>query len=276
MEAQALLQRSYIHADKEDFKNAIDDIKSILDISPGNMLIQMQLGVLYNADEEPRKAIKIYDKLVKDLRAVVIRTGSNDRSAFLLSSSLRSRGDACLSLSLHDQAVKDYTEALKFQPENDGILNNLAWVLATAADESVRDGKRAIKLATKAAELTDHKAAHILSTLASGYAEEGDFENAIKWVSKALEITETDEQRTSLTKELEFYEKGKPWRESQNVEEEKKTKKTAESEDADGDSDSDSSESNDESKSDESKSDESKSDESKGDESKGKSDDDKV
>jgi hypothetical protein len=47
-------------------------------------------------------------------------------------------------------------------------------------------------LATKACELTDYKEAHILSTLASTYAELGDFETAIKWSEKSVELGEGD------------------------------------------------------------------------------------
>ena len=47
---------------------------------------------------------------------------------------------------------------------------------------------RSIELATKAADLTEHKQAHILSTLAAGYAETGDFKKAIEWSEKAVAI----------------------------------------------------------------------------------------
>jgi len=41
------------------------------------------------------------------------------------------------------------------------------------------NGEKAIKLATKACEETEWKAAHIISTLAAAYAENGDFENEL-------------------------------------------------------------------------------------------------
>lgn len=85
----------------------------------------------------------------------------------------------------------------------------------------MRDGKRAIELATKACEVTNFEMPHILSTLAAAYAETGDFENAIKWSKKCVElgIEKLPEQIEQLRDELKHYEEGKPFRELQEVEE---------------------------------------------------------
>jgi hypothetical protein len=104
------------------------------------------------------------------------------------------------------------------QPEDSGILNNLAWVLATSPEDALRDGKRSIELATKAAEVTEFKEAHILSTLASGYAEVGEWEKAVEWAKKAVEAGE-GEMKEQLQKELDSYLEKKPWREKQDVKE---------------------------------------------------------
>jgi hypothetical protein len=70
-----------------------------------------------------------------------------------------------------------------------------------------------------------------LSTLAAGYAETGDFENAIKWSEKSVELSQkeldaatTDKDRSRLAadveqlkKELASYQDGKPTRERQSV-----------------------------------------------------------
>jgi hypothetical protein len=66
--------------------------------------------------------------------------------------------------------------------------------------------------------MTDYKEAHILSTLASGYAEIGDFETAIKWSTKAVELGE-GEMKDQLQQELESYQQSKPWREKQDTKE---------------------------------------------------------
>jgi tetratricopeptide (TPR) repeat protein len=141
---------------------------------------------------------------------------------------MRGRGDAYLSLGDHKNAIKDYTEALAFEPEDDGILNNLAWVLATSPVDELRDGKKAVEYATKACEVTGFAESHILSTLAAAYAEAGDFENAIKYCQDGLAKSDNPKQKESMSKELKSYEEKKPWREQENVEEEKKQEKAAE------------------------------------------------
>jgi Tfp pilus assembly protein PilF len=123
---------------------------------------------------------------------------------------------------MHKEAVQDYEEALKLDPEDSGLLNNLAWVLATSPDDEVRDGSRSIDLATKACEVTEYKLPHILSTLAAGHAEAGDFDKAIEWSTKAVAMeapNQTEQVDDQLERELKSYREKKPWRERQNVEE---------------------------------------------------------
>ena len=99
-------------------------------------------------------------------------------------------------------------------------LNNLAWVLATSPDDPVRNAKRSLECGLKASELTKYEKPHILSTLAAGYAESGDWETAIKWSSKAVELGVGEEDVDGqLKKELEGYKQKKPWREKQEIEE---------------------------------------------------------
>ncbi len=76
---------------------------------------------------------------------------------------------------------------MKLQPHDVGILNNYAWVLATAPEDKLRDGHRAVALATDACRQTEYKQDYILSTLAAAYAETGDFESARKWSAAAVD-----------------------------------------------------------------------------------------
>lgn len=201
---QAILMKSRLAAQAGRFGEAISDIQLLLRSDPKNRDFRLQLAMYMQADKRPRRAIEILNTLIED--------DPSDADMF------RTRGDALLSVNKHAEAIADYEAALKLDPEDTGVLNNLAWVLATSENKDLRDAKRSIELGTKACELTKFEKPHILSTLASGYAEKGDFETAIKWSNKAVELAE-GEVKEQLGKELESYKMKKPWREAQNVEE---------------------------------------------------------
>ena len=199
------LMRARIRAADEDATGAIEDLELVIENSrnpPTDWVLQ--LAAYYSLDEQPRKAIKLMGK--------VIDAEPENWQA------LRTRGDTLLSIGKHKEAVADYEAALKLQKDNSGLLNNLAWVLSTSPMDDVRNAERAIELATKACELTEYKEAHILSTLASSYAEKGDFENARKWSAKAVELGEGD-MKEQLEQELKSYKEEKPWRELQEQKE---------------------------------------------------------
>ena len=59
-----------------------------------------------------------------------------------------------------------------------------------------------------------------MSTLAAGYAETGQWDEAIKWSKKAVETGEGS-VKEQLEKELASYQEKKPWRERQDIEAEK-------------------------------------------------------
>jgi tetratricopeptide (TPR) repeat protein len=77
-----------------------------------------------------------------------------------------------------------------------------------------------LELGLKACELTQYAKPHILSTLAAAYAELSQFEKAIEWSEKAVELgrKESNEQLEQLEEELKNYRDGKPWREKKAVE----------------------------------------------------------
>ena len=207
---QAFLLRSIISASEEKYTEAIDDVNKLLRFDPKNAQLRLQLGTYLMGDQRPRKAIEVFSGILED-----------EPDNWM---AMRSRGDALLNVGKHAEALKDYEAALKVEPENSGVLNNLAWVLATSPEDELRDGKRSIELGTKACEVTEYKAGHILSTLAAGYAETGDFETALKWSQKAVELGKEDDLE-QLKNEVESYKQKKPWREKQEQEEKPEAEK---------------------------------------------------
>lgn len=200
----ALELRGLIAAERGDYDAAIRDFRRLVAKNADDTVLITQLGTLYLAAKQPREAIKRFT------RALEI-----DEENF---PSRRGRSDAEISIGDHKAARADLEKALELRPDDTGVLNNLAWLLATSPDDELRDGKRAVELALKACEKTEWKAAHIVSTLAAGHAESGDFAAAKKYSRQAVELgDDAAEVKDQLRQELASYEAGKPWRERQEV-----------------------------------------------------------
>jgi tetratricopeptide (TPR) repeat protein len=195
---QALLLHASLLGTTGKFDQALAELNVLRQVLPDSPDVLLQLAALYQASKQPEKAIDVFDHLI----------AQDPQNA----AALRGRGDTNLNRGKQAEAVADYKEAVKIDPQNSGALNNLAWVLATSPDDTLRDGKRAIELATQACEVTEYKQAYILSTLAAGYAETGDFDTAVTWSKKAVALG-TDQTKAQLEQELASYQEKKPWRE---------------------------------------------------------------
>lgn len=85
---------------------------------------------------------------------------------------------------------------------------------ATSTDERYLNGERAVEAATQACELTEWKIAGSIDTLAAAYAEAGDFDAAIKWQTKAIELGNAGPTlKCEAEQRLELYRDHKPCRE---------------------------------------------------------------
>jgi len=94
-------------------------------------------------------------------------------------------GDLMQENKMEKKAIEAYEKALKLSPMNADLANNLAWVLLTARDKSLRDPLRALTLARSAAIMNENEKGYILDTLATALWANGLVEEAVHTEIKA-------------------------------------------------------------------------------------------
>jgi tetratricopeptide (TPR) repeat protein len=118
-------------------------------------------------------------------------------------------------------AVALYEQTIARKPDDDEIpisrprrwaQNNLAWTLATCPDDGVRDGRRALALASRLNAKAPHSVPYV-GTLAAAYAEVGRFPDAIRTQQEALALLPLSHpEYDRFTRMLNEYRAGRPWR----------------------------------------------------------------
>jgi tetratricopeptide (TPR) repeat protein len=175
---------------------AISDYTKVLEINPKEAGAYNNRGNAYRRNQQYAQAISDYTKALEiDPRYARAHHG---------------RANAYRDQGRYDQALSDYDRAIELNPEYVSALNSFAWFLATTDSAQFRDGKKALEAALRACELTNWKNPSYLDTLAAAYARIGDFENAVKWQEKALELFGKP-RRVDVQRRLDHYRMNRPW-----------------------------------------------------------------
>jgi tetratricopeptide (TPR) repeat protein len=93
--------------------------------------------------------------------------------------------NALVQLGRPAAAIAEYSQTLQLRPGMDEAANNLAWLLATCSDRSLRDGAKALTLARQASAHSHDQNPVILGTLAAAYAETGQRSEAVATAQRA-------------------------------------------------------------------------------------------
>jgi len=121
------------------------------------------------------------------------------------------RATQAWTVGKYDEAVRDIKEALRLAPHDAEPLNSQAFLLASCPNPKYRDGKKAVEIAQRACLLSEEKDANDLDTLAIAFAEAGDFEQAVKWATKAIELA-NPLQKKRFEDRLKLFRNRKPYR----------------------------------------------------------------
>jgi tetratricopeptide (TPR) repeat protein len=114
------------------------------------------------------------------------------------------------------ETIRHYREAVRIRPGFRTAANNLAWLLATSRDPSLRDPVLAVSLAEQAAAPPAAGDPSVLDTLAAAYAAAGRYDEATRVAEQALRQAEAAGPpglAAQIRARLEVFRAGRPYRE---------------------------------------------------------------
>jgi tetratricopeptide (TPR) repeat protein len=188
MEATLLL--ACVLVSLEDYSRAIPLLETVLIALPDLAAAHLFLGTALEALERPEEALVHYGAALKDNPDI------HEKIALLQ-----------VRLGNPAQAVAHFEEMLRIQPQNVSAQNNLAWLMATSFDKTVRNPARAVELAEATDRQTKGTLPGLIDTLAAAYAAAGRFPEAIAAAQRALKMLPPDSAAASeLQNRLKLYE----------------------------------------------------------------------
>ena len=112
-------------------------------------------------------------------------------------------------------ALAQWREVLRLDPDNVAVLAQCAWALSTDPDPGLRNGKLAVEYAEHASRLRDGRSPVVLDALGAAYAETGRFPEAVQAARSALDLA-VEQNNTAMADALRSkiaqYEAGRPMR----------------------------------------------------------------
>jgi tetratricopeptide (TPR) repeat protein len=231
-------EQAWALAAKGQDEAAIAEWKEALKLDPEDAKAHNNLGVLLlrkgRLDEgiaHFQKALEVnpeYSDALNNLGIALLKEGKSEEAIKHLQKAVEvnplrpqlylSLGEAFYSLRNYPEAVAYWRQGLRVEPNNQPLLNQTAWVLATCPKASVRNGSEAVELAQREAQLSGGQDPAIRDTLAAAFAEVGRFPEAVQTARQALALA-TQQNKQSLAVDLKariaLYEANTPFREAE-------------------------------------------------------------
>jgi tetratricopeptide (TPR) repeat protein len=191
------------------FEEALEHCRAAIRIAPGYAEAHENLGVLLGqlgqfaeAERQLEQALAAGKRgpvPLRNLAFVLERQGKLEQAEARYEEALkldpkhadthRRLGEVLHARGMLDPALAHLRRALELDPGSLETANRLAWILATSAEPSPSDAAWALRLATRIAETTSYEDPSYLETLAAAHAALGDLDAALRWQTKAVELT---------------------------------------------------------------------------------------
>ena len=217
--------------------DALNEYREVIRLEPGQQIAYSNIGRLLVGAGQPEAALeycraamlmKPQSPFLHDsLGIVLVALGHADEALREFNEALRldpdyapahyQKGRLLLKQGHDLEAVSQLEQALQLAPDNLQMLIYTARVLAASENPQVRDGKKALACAVKAAGLSDAPQFVALDTLAMALAESGQFDGAVAAAQQAVDLARAAGQKedaAAIQQRLDLYQKHQPWRES--------------------------------------------------------------
>jgi protein O-mannosyl-transferase len=182
---------------------AVECFEKVLSLQPDNAKAQCGLGVALGKWGQLDEAIVHFQEALK--------ADPNYADARQDLDNVRAWREQML------RALNQRRELLRSRPDDVPLLNELAWLLATNPNESLRNGTEALELARRAERLSGGQKPAILATLAAAYANAGQFSEAIAAAQRALDLANANKDAPladAIQVQIELYRAGMPTHET--------------------------------------------------------------
>lgn len=236
----AIVGRSNLAIDAGQIVEAISLLKRFVKLQPDKYEIHAIIGRLLfqgsKTSEAAQWLVEAFDKrptlpfVAADLGFLYLSVGEHARSVQFLELANRLQpsdqnvrrllAEAYYLTGNYKDCVKRCEEVVKTQPNRKRIGNILAWVLATAPYETVRDPERAMEVMDPVMKIFGETSVAYNEIYAAVLAEKGDFDEAKSYQNKAIALvrdkkaveTYSDAQTKGMRDRLQLYERGRPYR----------------------------------------------------------------
>jgi tetratricopeptide (TPR) repeat protein len=115
------------------------------------------------------------------------------------------------------EAIDHLHQTIALEPDVPGRIDDLAWILATSSDDTIRNAAEAVSLAEHAAALTGRRVPSVLDTLGAAYAAAGQYELAAQAAREAFDLASdanASDLANAFLKRLDLYRQRKPYRDA--------------------------------------------------------------
>lgn len=225
-----------LYVSRHRLDDALREYTEALRLDPENAVIHLNAGLLFakagHADEAQNQLAEavrldpVSGKARYEFGHELLLRGKIQPARDQLAEAVRLKPDdahaqfylglACLESDSVRDGLNHLEQAARLRPDWVDPLNARAWVLATSADDKVRNGAESLRLAQRAAELSSHQPA-ILQTLAAAYAETGQFDQAMATANQAIQSAQSLGQTNLIPRiqqALELYRDHRPFRDT--------------------------------------------------------------